>query len=77
MKAKSGRGDPGGSACYVLNAGQRTSQHHRHGRFAQTRRAVEQYMIESITAAKGGLHRNSEHLLELTLTDVVLQTLGP
>ena len=42
-------------------------QHHGHGGFAQTRRAIEQHMIEGIAAAKRRFHRNAQHLLELAL----------
>ena len=34
-------------------------------------------MIESIAAAQRCLHGNTQNLLELTLTDVILQTPGP
>ena len=52
-------------------------QHHGHGGFAQTRRSVEQHMIQGIAAAKGRLHSNAEHLLELALTDVIVETARP
>ncbi len=34
-------------------------------------------MIEGITAAEGRLHRNRQHLLQLGLTDVVMEAARP
>lgn len=34
-------------------------------------------MVEGLLAAAGGLHGDAQHLLELALTDVVVQASGP
>jgi len=52
-------------------------QHHRHGGFAETGRAVEQHVVEGIPTRRGRLHRNPKHLLEFALPDVVIQPLRP
>ena len=64
----------GGSAGDTAVHPQLFGQHHGHGGFAQTRRSVEQHVVKGIAAAEGRLHGNAEHLLELALTDVIVQT---
>ncbi|CAI8157290.1 MAG: Uncharacterised protein [Synechococcus sp. CC9902] len=48
-------------------------QHQGHRGFTETRWAVEQHMIQGLTAALSRLHRNAKHLFQLGLTDVVGQ----
>jgi len=47
------------------------------GRLAQSRRAVEQNMVQRFLPLPGGLNEDAQILLGLFLTDVLRQGLGP
>ena len=52
-------------------------QHQGHGGLAQARGAVEQHMVEGLTALAAGRQRKPQHLFQFRLTHVIGQSSRP
>ena len=50
--------------------------HHRQGGFPQSRRSVQQNMVQGFLTCLGGLNVDAQLMLDLFLANVVLQALG-